>query len=105
MRDASPSKMFVSSFASCLFLTKMKINTTSVYSAVILFGILCLLSDMFMWYVVHNYYETLKLMKRFTEEAVVSIPCPSVKHMTLLMQININLNNDVSFTSMHSGTN
>lgn len=36
---------------------------------------------MFMWYVVYNYYETLKMMKNFTEEAVVSIPCPAV-HFT-----------------------
>lgn len=37
-------------------------------------------TNVFLWYVVRSYYDSLKMMKRLTEEVVVPIPCPAVSY-------------------------
>lgn len=55
-------------------------------------GILVFFTNIFLWYVVRAYYESLKMMKRLTEEVVVPIPCPvvSVRHCILSSRLNSN---------------
>lgn len=44
-----------------------------------LFAAVVFFTNIFLWYVVRAYYESLKMMKRLTEEVVVPIPCPAVR--------------------------